>query len=263
MAKRIVLPKLGMRIVKTALAILITLIITDLILRRAFKIESFVSEYAAISAALTIQDSIRSSYKFAFERLFGTVIGAVIGAGFLAIDLLCGKNIFVLYALVSVGAVLVIYLCKVIKRVSASSLCVVVFLAVMFARSAANPYLRATIRVVETAIGAVVAILVNLLFFRPKSVEVKQIRDEFTIENINDIDTAKSICNDIICEEISIEEPTIDESKTAQQKKNNDFEDEIGCTCNLKNQNNNDEKSSEKGEGYCVNEDKESKKDNS
>lgn len=170
--KKIILPKIGMRIIKTALAVLITLLFTDLLFRRVLKIQQFVSVFAVVSAILTIQDSIKSSFSAALERCIGTMIGVAVGMLFLTIDLLLDKNIYAFYTFITVGTVLVIYGCKVVKKASASSLCVVVFIAVLFSRDEASPYLAAGVRILETLLGVVIALLVNVLVFPPKTQKI-------------------------------------------------------------------------------------------
>lgn len=185
--KKIIIPRVGMRIIKTALAVLITLLVIDLLFVRLLHRTEFVSVFAVVSAVLTIQDSIRSSFATAVERCIGTLIGVAVGMLFLTFDLLLNKNIYLFYTFITVGTVLVIYGCKIFKKAAASGLCVVVFIAVLFSRDESNPYLAAGVRILETVIGVVIALLVNVLIFPPKTVKIGECNLKGECKLIGDI----------------------------------------------------------------------------
>ena len=171
-------PKLGMRIVKTALAMLITLILCDLILGRLILRWSWqeslgISTFAVIAAVITIQRSIVATFRVGIERFLGTLIGVAGGLLFLSVTVWAFSTLpdfllaFVFYTLITLGTLLVIYLCKIIKFASGSIVCVMVFVGIMFAIGSDNPFTDALWRTVGTLIGVIIAVLVNVLIFPP------------------------------------------------------------------------------------------------
>ncbi|MDT2191533.1 FUSC family protein [Paenibacillus larvae] len=69
------LPRIGMRNVKTAIAVLLCILIL-----RLFQIES--PFYACIAAVITMQNTVEDSYETGINRIIGTLIGAAIGLVF-------------------------------------------------------------------------------------------------------------------------------------------------------------------------------------
>ena len=172
------IPKLGMRIIKTALAVLATMLVCDLLLGRLILGRTWyealsISTFAVIGAVITIQNSVRSTFKAALERSFGTLIGVLVGLLFLGFAILSfdriyqGAAVYIFYLLITAGTLIVIYLCKIIKFASASSLCVIVFVSVMFAVGSQTPLPDAAWRVTGTILGVVIAVAINLLIFPP------------------------------------------------------------------------------------------------
>ncbi|MCL2370872.1 MAG: TatD family nuclease-associated radical SAM protein [Firmicutes bacterium] len=183
-------PKVGMRIIKTALAVLVTLLIIDfllgrLILGRDWAGSLNITIFAIISTVITMQSSVKETVKAARERIIGTLIGVVIGLAFLALAVLMFDTtpetvaVLVFYALLTIGTLLVIYLCKVIKFAIVSSLCVVVFISVMYAVNSNTPLVDAIWRVLGTIVGAIIAIVINAVVFPPKINEENIMSDTY------------------------------------------------------------------------------------
>lgn len=182
-------PKIGMRIIKTALSILITLVLTDVAARGIFGL-LFSGDYLSVSIAVVacvvvMQDSIKGTLKASKDRIEATVIGIIIGSILMGLLMLLNReewhNIqrFAFYFAASVGSVFVIYFCMLINGRGLSSLSVIVFISVLFAYTNDYPMLAVGMRLLETFIGVGVTIAVNLLicppplnFAKPKSKSV-------------------------------------------------------------------------------------------
>jgi len=167
-----------MRIVKTALAVLVTLIVCDLILGRLilrwyWRDAMSISTFAVIAAVITIQRSIVATFRVGIERFLGTLIGVAGGLSFLGLTVLAFNSFpdvlhaFTFYLLMTLGTLVVIYLCKIIKFASGSIVCVMVFVGIMFAVGSQTPFVDALWRTVGTLIGVIMAMLVNILIFPP------------------------------------------------------------------------------------------------
>lgn len=178
-----IFPPLGMRIVKTAISLLVAMIISDHVFKRFLPVSDTIpvldTNSVCVFAVLSVQDSVKGTRKFIFERLLGNVMGLGMGFLFLFLFNLTGTHgidghitsgNFVFYAFVGVGALITIYLCKMLHRVSASVVTILVFLGIMFsAADSANSYLKGAYTVLQMTLGIIVAVTINLLIMPPKS----------------------------------------------------------------------------------------------
>ncbi|GGN98023.1 FUSC family protein [Saccharibacillus kuerlensis] len=146
---------IGMRTVKTALAVLICLLISKLLnLEYPF--------YAAIATIIAMESSITSSYAAGKNRTMGTLVGAAFGGLFAFI----GPHNAYLSALGIIG---VIAVCNMLKWNKSVSIAGIVFLAIMLnLQPHEAPFAYAVHRVLDTLLGIGVAVLVNYFVAPPK-----------------------------------------------------------------------------------------------
>ncbi|MDV3427515.1 MAG: aromatic acid exporter family protein [Bacillota bacterium] len=153
MIKQLEIPGIGLRNIKTAAAVLICLAIL-----RMFK--DYSPFYACIAAVITMQNSMNNTIKVGFNRMIGTLIGAAVGAVLTSI-----------YAhsliLTSIGIVIVIFLTNLFKRSGSSSIACIVYLAIMVNIKNTTPLEYSIFRVIETFLGIIVAVCVNLSIAHP------------------------------------------------------------------------------------------------
>lgn len=144
----------GMRNLKTALAVFICIIISQLLqLEYPF--------YAVIATIIAMENSVTNSYTVGKNRMMGTLVGAAIGFVFAWID-----PHSAVYS--AIGIVIVIYICNLLKWNKSISIASIVFLAIMLnLRPGESPFLYGMHRVADTLIGISVAVLVNYLVFPP------------------------------------------------------------------------------------------------
>ncbi|WP_046213499.1 FUSC family protein [Paenibacillus wulumuqiensis] len=145
---------IGMRNLKTALAVLICLIISQLLhLEYPF--------YAVIATIIAMENSVTNSFTVGKNRVMGTIVGALCGFLFALIDP---------YSAVfsAIGIVVVIYICNLLNWNKSISIASIVFLAVMLnLRPGESPLFYGMNRVTDTLIGIGVAVLVNYLVYPP------------------------------------------------------------------------------------------------
>lgn len=160
MKREIALPKIGFRIIKSAIAVALCFAINYL---RAGEGIVF---YSQLSALWCIQTYKESTMNNAVQRFSGTVIGALYGL----ITLLCVRHIDVespFYSLfsasiISVSIVLVLYTTVLLDKKKASYFSCVVFLSIVVNHIGdVNPYMFVFNRFLDTAIGIVIGIAVN------------------------------------------------------------------------------------------------------
>lgn len=153
-------PRIGMRIIKSAVAVGICFLIYYLRGRRG------VPFYSAIAALQCMQSYHKNSRTVAFRRMNGTLIGAFYGLIVIVIQcfVLLPHNIhYTIYcAIVMLGVVASLYTAVVLNCQDAAYFSSVVFLCITMVHIGdENPYLFVLNRVVETLIGVIVGMLVN------------------------------------------------------------------------------------------------------
>lgn len=145
---------IGMRNIKTAISILVCLIIANVL-----KLEY--PFYAAIATVISMENSVTNSFTAGKNRVMGTFVGAGVGLAFASIQ---PENVW----LCALGTIVVIYLCNLLKWNKSVSIGSIVFLAIMLNLQGASPFQYSLNRITDTLIGVGVAVLVNYLVFPPK-----------------------------------------------------------------------------------------------
>lgn len=159
------LPAIGLRNIKTALGVFICILLYDLI-GRPYVL------FACISVIICLKETVQDSYTMAIDRMGGTIIGGLVGIPFLTLSNYWHSK-FVFFAfdavLISSGIVLVIYLCNLLNKKGATSTACVVFLSVMIVFQVPgqnlSPFAYSFNRMLDSAVGLAVAILVNKYIF--------------------------------------------------------------------------------------------------
>lgn len=159
------LPGVGMRTIKTAVAVVLSYLFFvpfqylspgffDLLAANGGAF------YACIAAVICLQSSVGKTVHQGVSRLIGTGIGGLLGLLVLTTDRLLSHPWF-LALMLGLGTVLVIWLCNVIRRPAACSIAVVVLCVILFNHSGPERYIYAVSRMFETAVGVVMAIVIN------------------------------------------------------------------------------------------------------
>lgn len=160
--------KIGMRIVKTSIAVFFSIVIS-----RFLGLES--GFFACIAAVISMESSIIHSFRAGINRIIGTILGAFIGLMF---ALISPGNPF----LAALGIFIIISLCKYFKWNKAITISCTVFNAIMINLDGRDPFLYSSHRLLETLLGISIALIINYLIKPPdhnKKIEVKynSIRD--------------------------------------------------------------------------------------
>lgn len=155
-----ILPPIGMRIVKSALAIAICYLVSFL------RGSSGIVFYSQLAALWCIQMYLSNSRQNAIQRFIGTIIGAVYGLIFLLAEekmsSTAGKSEAVNALVISGMIIVVLYTTVLIKKKQASYFSCVVFLSIVVNHvSDSNPYLFVWNRFLDTVIGIAIGIGVN------------------------------------------------------------------------------------------------------
>ena len=128
----IYLPRIGQRIVKTSIAVLITLLVYYL---RGYRGADMPAE-AAITAIICMQPYVHDTREYAMSRFIGTLIGAAWGLGFLLLMLVfprMGEVLLLVYLRMAVGVMLTLYTCVLVRRPDTAGQAAIVFICVVIA----------------------------------------------------------------------------------------------------------------------------------
>ena len=157
-------PRIGMRIIKSAIAVLLCFVVDY------YRNGAGIVFYSQLSALWCMQATRESTIKNAKQRMIGTFIGTFYGFLYIAIkQLLLPKAEdydYIGSVFISGMIVLVIYTSVLIKKKQASYFSCVVFLSIVVNHIGdSNPYLFACNRFLDTVIGIAIGVLVNLFGF--------------------------------------------------------------------------------------------------
>lgn len=211
MLKQYHIPPIGLRIVKSGIAVALCFLIAY------FRRNEGIVFYSLLSALWCIQMYRANTKKNAVQRFSGTVIGALYGLLFLLIQRkLAGENhaFFIQAILVSILVVLVLYTTVLLKQKEASYFSCVVFLSIAVNHiTDINPYLFVWNRFLDTCIGIGVGIVVNdfsLPLKRKKDILfVSGLDDTLLNENSNLTDYSKVELNRMLEEGLQFTISTI------------------------------------------------------
>ncbi|MDQ5983157.1 MAG: hypothetical protein RUMPE_00155 [Eubacteriales bacterium SKADARSKE-1] len=158
--------KLGLRALKTAISVLLCLLIA-IIFHRS---DMF---FASIAAIICMQQTYDQTYSAGIHRLIGTIIGGAIGLASLLIIKYTPYNEYSDLIFAPLCILSVIYICNVIEYKNSVVIGCIVALSVILQHSELNAYTNTFMyvinRVIDTSIGIIIAMLVNKFLFRKKS----------------------------------------------------------------------------------------------
>lgn len=149
----------GMRVIKTALAVIICLLIENL---RGADMPT----HACIATVVCMQPTLRSTFKASIDRTLGTIIAGAYSylmAVLLIARIGMNPNCLLFYFVIGILSFPLMALMITIKKPSSLAISVIVFLIIMLNVSETNPLTYAVGRVIATLIGIAVALFVNWL----------------------------------------------------------------------------------------------------
>lgn len=165
--KKMNIPGIGMRIIKSAIAVVLCMVVN--IVRGGDGIV-FYSQLAALWCIQMYRDY---TWKNAFQRTIGTLIGAIYGLGYLLVYPFLNKGVVLEFLVeiicIFVCIILVLYTTVLLRQNKASYFSCVVFLSIVINHIGdANPYIFVLNRFLDTMIGIAIGIVVNnfSVFFR-------------------------------------------------------------------------------------------------
>lgn len=160
------LPKIGMRNIKTAIATTLCAILYEMVDRNA--------TFACIGAVFGMDKNIQHSLRTGGNRLIGTIIGGFLGMGFFYISTFFTSKIAEI-CLLTIGIMVLVYISQLCKSAGAIQAGSVVFYIVMLNTPADQYVTYALNRMIDTGIGVVIAVTVNILITRERIDKIKSL----------------------------------------------------------------------------------------
>lgn len=157
--------KVGMRTIKTVIAVIFTIAISEILNLRSPLL-------ASIAAIMTIEYSISESFETGKFRMYGTILGGTIA---LIITFIAPEN----FLLIGLGLILIINICNAFQWERAVRISMVVFLAIVLNYKDGDGVSYALNRTLDTLIGITIGTATNY-FIRPPKIEEK-IKDTMDI----------------------------------------------------------------------------------
>ena len=156
------IPFPGMRNLKTAFGAVLCFVLYELIGRPGVML-------AMLAVFICMQDSVDKSLLAGKDRIIGTLLGGTFGMliGFFHV---AEMSLLVFGGLIFLVIVLVIFICSLLRMGEPIIIGLVTFLFIAFELRVSDvaPFLHALERTLDTGIGVVVAVLINLCVFRPR-----------------------------------------------------------------------------------------------
>ena len=144
--------KIGLRTVKTGIAVSLSMLISTIF-------NAGNSFYVVVAAIIAMQPTVSDSWKMGLNRILGTFVGAIIGAAF-------AYSIPVNPVTAGIGVIVLIYILNRLKWSESIAIGTVVFIGI-FLNGGANHLEYALGRIFDTTIGIGVAVVVNYLIYPP------------------------------------------------------------------------------------------------
>lgn len=145
--------KIGMRTIKTALAVSLAIFISQLLnLKSPF--------FVGIAAIISMKASVSESLSIGKDRMLGTVFGAIVAIIFSYIS---PTNVIS----IGIGIVIIIYICNLLGWGKAIQISTMVFLVILLNYTEGSRINYAIYRTMDTLIGLIIGTLINYFFVPP------------------------------------------------------------------------------------------------
>lgn len=151
------LQKIGMRTVKTGIAVSICTLLAQYLVQNPM--------FAGVGCVASVQDTVKGSLKLGFNRVKGTMMGGLVG--FLCVLIKPGDPI-----LCGIGIMATIYGCTMLGINSGIIVSSVTFLSIHLGIIESNPAYYSIHRVLDTSVGVVIGVIINYVLARPDYLEL-------------------------------------------------------------------------------------------
>ena len=149
------LKKIGMRTIKTAIAVSLSILISQILnLKSPF--------FVGIAAIISMKASVAESLTIGKDRMLGTIFGAIVAMVF---SYIAPMNILS----IGIGVIVIIYTCNLLGWKKAVQISLIVFLSIILNYEEGNRISYALYRTGDTLIGLTIGTLINYFFVPPNT----------------------------------------------------------------------------------------------
>ena len=185
MKNKLVIPVIGLRNIKTGLAVFLCLVsyafagfVIDTALAAGYAVPDFISNliskdtaiYSCLTAVVVMGSSVSKSFRSGLSRIIGTVIGGVFGSIYIHLGGFIDFN-RAAFILIPLGLIMLIYFLVLIRENDAVVIAAATYLIIVVTIDMGAPLLFSVNRVLSTAYGIVVSLCVNNFIGKPKNEE--------------------------------------------------------------------------------------------
>jgi len=155
----------GMRTIKTAIAIVVCLFIYQAGYSLGIANHSD-TILACVAAIVSMRETMEGSRSIGIQRLLGTIIGAGVGIAYSYLFFFVG-NIYLQMFVIATGIIGVIVICNKFKLADAIVIACMVYLFIAVQKGEIDPLVHGITRFIDTLIGLGISILVNHFIQNP------------------------------------------------------------------------------------------------
>lgn len=150
---------IGLRTIKTATAVALCLVLYSIIIPNSAYLGPF---YACIAAVISMQPTKSKTKHMAINRVIGTMIGGIYSV--LLFTLYAHLEIqFIEFIFVFIGVILTIITCNKFGFNSGITTGCIVLIGTFTLNFPTSPFVQASCRTIDTAVGVMIAYYVNLI----------------------------------------------------------------------------------------------------
>lgn len=152
--------RLGLRAVKTAIAVFLCLLLS-LLLNRSDQL------FSSIAAIICMQKTYGETFKEGLHRLIGTILGGIVGYIAIILTQFFNYKEIINMFLSPICILIVIYICNVIKKTDSVVIGCIVVLSVITPMdlTITDKLMYVSDRVLDTSAGIIIAMFVNRYIF--------------------------------------------------------------------------------------------------
>lgn len=155
--------KIGMRTIKTALAVSLAIFISQLLNLKS-------PLFVGIAAIISMKSSVSESLTAGKSRMLGTIFGAMVAIVF---SYITPTNVLS----IGIGIIIIIYVCNLLGWTNAIQLSSMVFLVIVLNYDEGSRLNYAIYRAADTLIGLIIGTLINYLVVPPDTYYEKLLKD--------------------------------------------------------------------------------------
>lgn len=155
--------KIGMRTIKTALAVSLAIFISQLLNLKS-------PLFVGIAAIISMKSSVSESLTAGKSRMLGTIFGAMVAIVF---SYITPTNVLS----IGIGIIIIIYVCNLLGWTNAIQLSSMVFLVIVLNYDEGSSINYAIYRAADTLIGLIIGTLINYLVVPPDTYYEKLLKD--------------------------------------------------------------------------------------